>query len=496
VIPQEAIVSQTKRPKLELLQPSALDGIVDEAMGILERVGVFVENEEGKKLLEDAGARVDHDQNRVHIPRTVVEECLKTAPDHIQVYDRDGKLKLDLVDDNVHFDPGSAALRIFDPERDEPRDAVTADLIRLARLVEELDHYPAQSTSVLSADVPEEIADRYRLLIALTYGTKPVITGTFAKEAFAVMHRMLAAVRGGKEALREKPLAIFDCCPSPPLKWSDLTCQSLIDCARTGIPAELVSMPLTGATSPVTLAGAVVQHTAEDLSGITIHQLARAGAPIIYGGSPACFDMRKGTAPMGAVETMMIDMAYSQVGKHLGLPTHAYMALSDAKSPDAQAGLESAMGAILAALAGINIVSGPGMLDFESCQSLEKLVLDHEICGMAHRLTRGIALREKPLAEHILEKIGRVDHFLTEEHTMKWFKEEAAFPGPVIDRGTLGEWQADGRPSAAGRAGREVERILSKAEPKLLSEDIRRELEELILADGKKYGLEQLPKRD
>ena len=114
------------------------------------------------------------------------------------------------------------------------------------------------------------------------------------------------------------------------------------------------------------------------------------------------------------------------------------------------------MGAILAALAGINVVSGPGMLDFESCQSLEKLVLDHEICSMAHRLTRGIALREEPLAEHILEKIGRVDRFLTEEHTMKWFKEEAAFPGPAIDRGTLGEWQADGRPSAAQRAHQEA----------------------------------------
>ena len=493
-ISQEAKLSQTKRPKLELLEPSALDGIVDEAMGILERVGVFVENEEGKRLLEEAGARVDHEHNRVHIPRKVVEGCLKTAPSHIQVYDRDGELKLDLVDDNVHFDPGSAALRIFDPELGEPRDAVTADLIRLARLVEELTHYPAQSTAVLSADVPEEIADRYRLLIALTYGTKPVITGTFAKEGFTVMHQMLAAVRGGEQALREKPLAIFDCCPSPPLKWSDLTCQSLIDCARTGIPAELVSMPLTGATSPVTLAGAVVQHCAEDLSGITIHQLAKAGAPIIYGGSPACFDMRKGTAPMGAVETMMIDMAYSQVGKHLGLPTHAYMALSDAKSPDAQAGLESAMGAILAALAGINVVSGPGMLDFESCQSLEKLVLDHEICAMAHRLTQGIALREKPLAERILEKIGQVDHFLTEEHTMKWFKQEAAFPGPAIDRGTLGEWQASGRLSAAGRAGQEVERILDKAEPKLLPEEIRKELEALILADGKRYGLEQLPK--
>ena len=157
-------------------------------------------------------------------------------------------------------------------------------------------------------------------------------------------------------------------------------------------------MPLTGATSPVTLAGAVTQHCAECLSGIVIHQLAKAGSPIIYGGSPACFDMRKGTTPMGAVETMMIDGAYAEIGKHLGVPTHAYMGLSDAKLVDYQAGMESAMGAILAAASGVNNVSGPGMLDFESCQSLEKLVLDHEIVGMALRLTAGIELRDDPIA--------------------------------------------------------------------------------------------------
>jgi trimethylamine--corrinoid protein Co-methyltransferase len=486
-------LTEAKRPKLELLELDAVDRIVDQAMEILQKVGIFVENEEGLKLLGDAGAQRDARQNRVYIKRDLVEKCLQTVPAHIQVYDRNGQMILDLRDDQVHFDPGSAALRIFDPKLGKPRDAITADLVNLARLVEELPHFKAQSTAVISSDVPQEIADRYRLYIALGNCTKPVVTGTFAKEGFAVMRDMLAAVRGGEDRLRQKPLAIFDCCPSPPLKWSDLTCQSLIDCARTGIPAELVSMPLTGATSPVTLAGAVVQHCAENLSGIVIHQLAQAGAPIIYGGSPSCFDMRKGTAPMGAVETMMIDMAYSQVGKHLNLPTHAYMALSDAKTLDAQAGLESGMGAILAALAGINVVSGPGMLDFESCQSLEKLVMDNEICGMAYRLIGGIALREEVLALGILEKIGQVGHFLTDAHTLKWFRKEAYFPGPAIDRGTLGEWEQTGRLTVAQRAHQQVEKILAEAEPKPLFEDVAEELERILLADGKRYGLESLP---
>ena len=137
------------------------------------------------------------------------------------------------------------------------------------------------------------------------------------------MHDMLVAIRGSEKKLAEKPLAIFDACPSPPLKWSNLTAQSLIDCARAGIPSELVSMGMTGATSPVTIAGTLVQHVVENVSGVVMCQLAKKGSPVIFGGSPSCFDMRKGTTPMGAIETIMIDSAYTQIGKYLNLPTQS-----------------------------------------------------------------------------------------------------------------------------------------------------------------------------
>jgi len=346
---------------------------------------------------------------------------------------------------------------------------------------------------VIPADVHEDIADRYRLYIALQYSVKPIVTGTFKVDAFRVMHEMLSAVAGDQDMLREKPMAIFDCCPSPPLKWSDLTAQALIDCARTGIPAELVSMPLTGATSPVTLAGAVTQHCAENLSGIVIHQLASAGAPIIYGGSPACFDMRKGTTPMGAVETQMIDGAYAEIGKHLGMPTHAYMGLSDSKTVDYQAGMESAMGAAIAALSGVNNVSGPGMLDFESCQSLEKLVLDHEVCGMALRLASGIELRDDPIALPLISEALEKKEFLSLPHTARWFRKEAYFPDAVIDRDTLEEWESKGGRDAAERASRRVESILDGHTPEPLDEDVRAFIEGLMEKEAARVGMAGLP---
>ena len=163
----------------------------------------------------------------------------------------------------------------------------------------------------------------------------------------------------------------------------------LIDLARAGVPAEIVSMPLAGATAPVTLIGAITQHAAECISGMTIHQLAGRGSPIVWGGAPAIFDMRSGATPMGAIETAMIDAAYAQVGKSLGLPTHCYLCASDGKLVDAQAGLESGMTALVGALAGVNMISGAGMLDFLVCQSAEKLVIDaeglrwHSVCCAA-----------------------------------------------------------------------------------------------------------------
>jgi trimethylamine--corrinoid protein Co-methyltransferase len=481
-------------PRIGWWTETARKRIVDDAKRILAEIGVFVENDEALALLDGAGACIDRKTRQVRIPAALVEKAVESAPSTVSLYNRRGEEVMHLGGDRVHFNPGSAALRIYDPKEKRARTPVTADLVRFVTLTDALPGLAAQSTGLIAGDVPNEIQDRYRLYIALRHSSKPVVTGTFRVDAFKPMHEMLSAVAGDAEKLRAKPMAIFDCCPSPPLKWSDLTAQALIDCARTGIVAELISMPLTGATSPVTLAGAVVQHCAESLSGVVIHQLAVPGAPIVYGGSPACFDMRKGTTPMGAVETMMIDGAYAEIGKHLGLPVQAYMALSDSKTVDYQAGMETAMGAIIAALSGINNISGPGMLDFESCQSLEKLVLDNEICRMALRLVDGIELRDDPVVplELMREGIERKS-FLSLAHTMKWFRKEAYFPDEVIDRNALDEWHKQGSKDAAARAAERVEKILAAHKPEPLDREVSSCLVDIMTAEAKRFGMKALP---
>jgi len=267
----------------------------------------------------------------------------------------------------------------------------------------------------------------------------------------------------------------------------------VVDCAQHSIPVEYISMPLSGFVAPVTLVGTLVQHTAETLSGIVISQLTNPGAPALYGGSPAIFDMRYETTPMGAVETMMIDCAYNEIGKYLGLPTQAYMSMSDAKLLDAQTGLESSMGATLAALAGINNVSGPGMLDFESCFSLEKLVVDNEICGMTRRLVEGIEPKEDFPALPRFEELLAEQHLLISKHTRKYLREEHYMPGPALDRANRSRWREEGGKTLGERAHAEVERLVAGAEPSPLGDAVQAEMEKLMADEARRYGMDVLP---
>ena len=484
------------RPTLRLLPDELIERIIAEARELLCKLGVEIHNPGVLSLLSGHGAEVNSETCNVRLTGGIIDRALSTVTHSFKLFDVLGNQTHDFKDDNVYFTPGSAALNILDSDTGELRRPTTADYIRYAKLMGGLQHIASQSTAFIPADVDAKISDSYRLYLSLLYGEKPVVTGAFTVEAFEIMKNLQLAVRGDEQALRAKPLTIFSCCPTAPIKWCDVTSQNLVDCARWMIPVELISMPLTGFMAPVTLVGSLIQQTAESLSGVVISQLVNPGHPILYGGSPAIFDVRFETTPMGAVETMMLDCANSEIGKRLGMPTQGYIALSDAKQLDAQAGLESGIGATLAALSGINSISGPGMLDFESCQSLEKLVVDNEICGMTHRLLRGIEPREDFPSLPLFEEMRREKHLLIADHTRRHLREEITFPGPVISRANRARWVEEGQVSLGERASKEVSRIVKAYKPSRLPETSKLELTRLMEREAARHGMDALPARD
>jgi trimethylamine--corrinoid protein Co-methyltransferase len=481
------------QPKLELLSDELTARILDEAFQLMMNPGIKVSSITARNLLAEAGAQIDTSNDVVKIPEKIARTAATSVPKEFFLFNRLGECKVTYSGNKVQFDPGSAAVHVMDPKTLEHRSANTDDLVRLVKVAENLSQYDAQSTAVVCDDVPKEIGDLYRLYLVLLHSIKPIVTGSFSIKTLEAMIDMVAVVAGGRAALTMMPQVIFDVCPSPPLIWSKFAADNLIALARANIPAEIVSMPLAGAVSPVTLLGSVTQHAAECLSGITIHQLAKAGSPIVWGGAPAIFDMRKGTTPMGAVETAMIDAAYSQVGKSLEIPTHCYLGASDSKVIDAQAGMESGVTAIIGALAGINMISGAGMLDFLACQSAEKLVVDAEAIGMAKRLLAGIEVRTETLATAFYEGMDFKGDFLKQKATRDLFPLEQYLPSAIIDRNSVRGWQLDGSLDTFERAKMITEKLIDDYQRPEFAIEMEEELTHMVETLAGNVGMSKLP---
>jgi len=472
------------RPRIRLLTPEIIGRILGEAFELLMSPGVRVGSAPVIELLQSAGVEVNDGVER--IPEPLVQNCLASAPRDFYLYNRQGEKAVHYGGDHVHFDPGSCCVQMLDPDTLEARPSETRDLVRLIQVTETLPQFAAQSTAVVCNDAPSAIGDLYRLFVVLQNSDKPVVTGSFSAAGLPSMIDLLAADSGSRDNLRRKPRAVFDVCPSPPLNWSEFGSHNLLDLARAGVPAEIVSMPLAGGTAPVTLAGSVTQHAAEVLAGITLHQLAGPGSPIVWGGATAIFDMRTGGAPMGAVETAMLNMACAEVGKHLGLPTHGYLVATDSKFVDAQAGAESARSAMLGALTGINMISGAGMLDSLACHSVEKLVIDAESIASAYRLVRGIEVRGETVATAMFAQTGLSGEFLKLKETRALFRQEQHLPSSVIDRSARGSQPPS---DAFTRARARVDELLSIYQKPSLPEEVLRTFQTIVEREADRAGI-------
>ncbi len=488
---------QLKRPSMKLLSDDLLQRIVEEAKDVLEEIGVRVYNEEGLKILADGGARTNPAEFKAYIPRNLVEAALKSKPYSIQIYDRKGKLAINLEGENCSFCSAGDAVTIWDSTLNKVRKPTVKDQVEFYRLVDCLDSIDAHGSTLLFTGVPPEVRGCFQVFLCLSHAIKPLFSDSKDEEEFQVIKDFLVTIRGSEQALRDKPLVWWGCCPSPPLKWSEFICHALIRCAEHGIPALIVPMPVCGANAPITMAGSLVQHTAEALSGVVINQMTKPGAPVIWGGSPVVFDMRFNTVAMGAIESAMTGVACTEIGKYLGFPTRTYIGCADAKCPDAQAGIETAIGTIMAVLAGNNLIINAGMLNSESAQSLEKLVIDNEINRMAKHLAKGIIPRRERLAEELFGAgLYESTHFLASQDTLRWCREEFCYPGPVISRENQQVWAEKGATTAAQRAKLEVDRLLATSEPELLTEDIFKELANIVKTYARRHGVTELPLTD
>ena len=481
-----------RRPKIEVLEAEDIRNILAAAYDLLENFGVMVDNEEALQVLAEGGARVDGKEKVAFISADMIDQALQTKPASFAIYDQEGQKPAELEGDRVYFCPGSVALNILDSESEKIRPPGLADFIKIVSLAQSLEHVDFVTGPLVPDDIPKPLLDAYRYYLIMLNTTKPLFAGAFTVDGLRVQLEMFSVLCGGEDEFRARPRAVFAANPTAPLRWGGVVIQNLVDCARFGVPLMLIPMPLPGGNAPVTLAGTLAEHTAENLSGTVIAQLINPGTPILYGGGAILLDMRYMTSCIGAVESHLLGSGYSLIGKTLGFPTASNIGQSDAKRVDAQAGLESGMGIMLAALSGINLSRGPGMMAFANCQSLEKLVIDNNICGMARRFIEGVACSPETIALDVIQAAGRdASGYLTSAHTMEWFRKELFFPSRTIHRWTAGGEKKED--SAWDRAKAEVASRLKDVEPVPLPEDKTKEIRRIMTSYAKSKGVDSLP---
>ena len=470
------------RPTINMLDDGLIGKVLTEAKRILAETGMEVRGAKLRERLLAHGLPTDA-KGRVLFPPHVVDAAIASAPKSFTLHDRDGNPHAEIGGWNVHFIPGSSGLKIMDHRTGETRLANSTDFVEYVRLCDGLAHIPYLATAFsTNADIESQVSDAWRLYMVLTNSKKPVVSGAFGEHGVPRMVEMMQIFRRDRAELIAKPMSIFTVTAAGNFRFGEDSCQNLLDCVEAGIPVEIVPVTLMGLIAPVTLVGALVFHCVDVLAGITMAQIVRPGAPVLFGGAPATFHMRAASSPMAAIEAQRLDVAYVAVAKSLGLPTQAYMALSDAKFLDAQAGAETMSSALLAALAGVNSVSGPGMLDYVLTFSLPKLVFDNEVCGQCLHFVREVGVLEDLPANSLVEDLAAQDHLITAPHTLKYWPQELYLTDPVFDRLNRETWTEAGSMELYQRACEQVEQRLAAYAPVETDAGADAELRRLVMA--------------
>lgn len=307
---------------LNILTGDELEDIHLGTLELLEKTGIYIEKNEALDIFESGGAVVNRQTKMVRIPAYLVEECIRSVPSRVVLYGRDPKHDLVLDTTRVHFTNFSEGVQMVDPYTGELREPVKKDLENAARVIDYLEDVDFCEKALGAHDVNQASVPLHNAEAFLPNTTKHCAFGPGNGKLLRKIIQMGAAIAGSEEAFYERPMISFTTCPVSPLKLIDDCCEIIIEAARTGTVCNILSMAMAGATAPVTLAGALVVHNAEILGGMTLSQLVRKGAPVIYGSSTTAMDLKLGTASVGTPEAALVSGAVACLARHYKVPCY------------------------------------------------------------------------------------------------------------------------------------------------------------------------------
>ncbi len=307
---------------VEIFTQDELDDIHWATVEVLEKTGLWVEDDEALDLFADGGCKVDRAERKVRIPQHILEETVSWAPSKVVLCGRTPDKDVVLEGRRVSYTNFAEGVKAVDPYTGELRQTTKKDVGDLAKLVDALDDIEVYTVAVTANDVPPEVAEAHLIEATLLNTTKPICSLALNHHGARLTIDAAAAVVGGRDKLAERPMLEFLSCPVSPLKLMGEFTGCMIEAARSRVPAMPLSMAMSGGSAPVTLAGTLVTHNAEVLGGIVLCQLAEKGAPVIYGSSTTAFDLQRATASVGTPELALISAAVPALARYYMLPSY------------------------------------------------------------------------------------------------------------------------------------------------------------------------------
>ena len=471
------------RPAYRLLSEPQIMHLHAATLSLLETVGVKIMSPEALDMLVDAGCRVTAD-SIVRIPGRLVEDCINSAPSQITIYDRLGNQAMQLEGRRVHYGLGTDLLNTYDLETGSMRKSNLNDVANAARIADALAEIDFVASYALPQDLPANMMYIDTFKCQLENAVKPIFFTAAGAEDLAVINAMAAAVTGGEKALREKPIHIHYAEPLTPLTHSAGALQKLFFCADQRIPVTYTPGMMSGATAPVTVAGAIVTGNAEALSGIVLHQLRAAGAPIVSGFGMSTFDMQTSACVYGCPEYRLALSACADLYHYYGIPMWGTAGVSDAHALDQQAAMEWTVSLMTAGLDGANLVHDVAYLGQGLVGHPAAIVMCAEIISSVKRMLKGFSIDDPHLGLDVIREVGPGGNFLTSDHTFDYFRTEHWQP-QITSRKTLDTWQKGNADSWGERAVARAREILKEHAPAPLSAEQLKTLNDLRSAAEK-----------
>jgi len=473
----------------KLLSNENVRRIHSASLEVLGTKGVRVMRDGALNMLERAGAKVDYHTKQVLFPSELVEQSIERAPKTILFAARNKKYDLVLSPGGITYTrtvTGSAGY-IDDLTTGKYRKILLSDVKDWARLVDALENVNYCS-GIFASDVPLATRDIH-IFIAMLENTEKHLQFSAEEsgstENFKYIIRLASAVAGGKEELRKRPIFNILTTAFSPLEYNEVTVDMLLMAGEYGIPVELATCPIAGATGPVTPVGVVLLANVELLAGVVIAEVANPGAPLVLAPRVYFLNMREGNVLGGCVESAMVAAMQAQVfNECYGIPTCLSGPGTDAMLSDEQSMIERVYHTLLPALAGVNVLACAGLVEQASTVSPIQLVIDNEILAMTLRILRGFSVDNDSLGIKTIDKVGPGGNFLTENHTLKYFRTEYLMP-PIFNRMCRENWEKSNIKDFKARAKNRVLDILGEHQSSPLDKNLAKELR-LIMKEAEK----------